>query len=405
MTQAQKAKEIVAKKQGKCQGTTRKGKSCNHKAVKDGFCAMHHPEKKGRKQVEIAQPEDGFETLVGAVSNPVPSEITEDVKVDYVNGQLVEIPTIKEVDEVIEEVLDHAEEVVAQKEEGAAEELKSYKDLLVNVPEQFINDNASLTLHIAKNVASLSDEKVMKQSESTTNFINKLSYELKEIRQNAKAEYGKNLPVEETKEIERREREIFILQVEKGMLMARVDEIESVDVITADDVYDDEPSFFAEWMNRISEFFKKHGQWVGVVALLIPALVVILFGSAEFNELPNDGTSINQTPITVIEEGNVPPASVDEVIPTDNADKSRFAPVVTEVPAVSVDTHVVQSGDTLWDVAEDVYGDGSRWTEIYLANSDTLVDADSRNIDNPGHWIYPGQVLDIPVDNSALNDH
>jgi nucleoid-associated protein YgaU len=48
----------------------------------------------------------------------------------------------------------------------------------------------------------------------------------------------------------------------------------------------------------------------------------------------------------------------------------------------------VVKGDTLWDIAQTVYGDATRWPEIYAANTDVIgADPD---------LIFPGQVLRIP---------
>jgi nucleoid-associated protein YgaU len=41
-------------------------------------------------------------------------------------------------------------------------------------------------------------------------------------------------------------------------------------------------------------------------------------------------------------------------------------------PQISGKTYTVQSGDSLWKIAKQYYGDGSRWTEIYNANSDKI---------------------------------
>ncbi|BBX82875.1 LysM peptidoglycan-binding domain-containing protein [Mycolicibacterium aubagnense] len=54
-----------------------------------------------------------------------------------------------------------------------------------------------------------------------------------------------------------------------------------------------------------------------------------------------------------------------------------------EVPAAR--TYTVQSGDTLWAIAEQFYGDGNRYPEI----------AGASGIDNPD-LIQPGQLLTIP---------
>lgn len=50
-------------------------------------------------------------------------------------------------------------------------------------------------------------------------------------------------------------------------------------------------------------------------------------------------------------------------------------------------TYTVQSGDTLWAISEQVYGNGSRYMEIFEANIGIL--------DHPDQ-IFPGQNLLIP---------
>jgi len=54
--------------------------------------------------------------------------------------------------------------------------------------------------------------------------------------------------------------------------------------------------------------------------------------------------------------------------------------------------HMVETGDTLWAVAQKVYGDGSKYTIIFEANTPML--------DHPDK-IYPGQVLRIPAIDAA----
>ena len=49
--------------------------------------------------------------------------------------------------------------------------------------------------------------------------------------------------------------------------------------------------------------------------------------------------------------------------------------------------YTVQSGDTLWKIAEEHYGDGNEYQKIFEANSELL--------DSPDH-ILPGQELVIP---------
>jgi len=50
-------------------------------------------------------------------------------------------------------------------------------------------------------------------------------------------------------------------------------------------------------------------------------------------------------------------------------------------------TYTVQSGDTLWKISEQLYGNGSRYMKIFEANTDIL--------ENPDR-IFPGQKLVIP---------
>ncbi len=59
----------------------------------------------------------------------------------------------------------------------------------------------------------------------------------------------------------------------------------------------------------------------------------------------------------------------------------------TEAPTEGGRTYTVVSGDSLWKIAEAMYGNGSKYTKIFEANRDILDDPDR---------IFPGQVLKIP---------
>jgi nucleoid-associated protein YgaU len=55
---------------------------------------------------------------------------------------------------------------------------------------------------------------------------------------------------------------------------------------------------------------------------------------------------------------------------------------------------IIRHGDNLWTIARRVYGSGLNYTTIYQANSDQIRDP---------HWIYPGQVFDLPKTNGSTS--
>ena len=60
-------------------------------------------------------------------------------------------------------------------------------------------------------------------------------------------------------------------------------------------------------------------------------------------------------------------------------------------PAAEVETaktYTVKSGDSLWKISEQMYGNGNDWRRIYEANKDRIKNPDV---------IQPGWVLNIPA--------
>lgn len=48
---------------------------------------------------------------------------------------------------------------------------------------------------------------------------------------------------------------------------------------------------------------------------------------------------------------------------------------------------IIRQGDTLWRISQRVYGHGTRYSTIYLANQTEISDPDR---------IWPGQVFSVP---------
>jgi nucleoid-associated protein YgaU len=84
-----------------------------------------------------------------------------------------------------------------------------------------------------------------------------------------------------------------------------------------------------------------------------------------------------------------PPGAAPVVPPTTTATAQVPAiPAAAEPPPAAAETYTVQSGDSLWKIAQHVYGNGAKYTAIFEANRDLL--------DNPDK-IRPGQVLKLPA--------
>lgn len=80
-----------------------------------------------------------------------------------------------------------------------------------------------------------------------------------------------------------------------------------------------------------------------------------------------------------------PEAAAPEAAPAAEEAAPAPAPEPEPEPEPAARTYTVESGDTLWAIAERFYGDGSKYQVI----------ADASGIDNPD-LIHPGQVLTIP---------
>ena len=79
--------------------------------------------------------------------------------------------------------------------------------------------------------------------------------------------------------------------------------------------------------------------------------------------------------------------TADNIEETADSTEAAESDMEETAAAVETRTHKVVSGDSLWNIAQDQYGDGSKWNVIYEANKEEISD--------PG-LIFPGQELKIP---------
>ena len=91
--------------------------------------------------------------------------------------------------------------------------------------------------------------------------------------------------------------------------------------------------------------------------------------------------------LKVTNQGASNSANYQQVQNTSASQSNSDRSVEKSVPT----TYTVKTGDSLWKIAKSLFGDGSRWSDIYnYKNNKSIIGA------NP-NLIRPGQVLSIPV--------
>ncbi len=138
------------------------------------------------------------------------------------------------------------------------------------------------------------------------------------------------------------------------------------------------------------EFFKKSKKAVRIIITGTPVNMAVSIESLNYNEAGGAVGDINYN-IVLKEYKTVIPRKIDTKKKTPT--KGNVARPDTKTKAK---THKVKKGETLWAIAKIEYKNSAEWKKIWNANKDALIKRDKRNIKQPGHWIYPGQILKLP---------
>jgi LysM repeat protein len=99
-----------------------------------------------------------------------------------------------------------------------------------------------------------------------------------------------------------------------------------------------------------------------------------------------------QDDMVVADKSSPPPVAEAPPAAAPSPDAPKAEPASPETPPAAPQltaerTYTVVSGDTLWKIAEQMYGNGSHYMKIFEANTDVLEHPDR---------IFPGQELKIP---------
>ena len=87
---------------------------------------------------------------------------------------------------------------------------------------------------------------------------------------------------------------------------------------------------------------------------------------------------------------------------TSTASQPRETETVEKKPK----PYIVQKGDSLYSIAKKVYGDGSKYKEVYFANENEIEKAAKNHgkaSSSNGNLIYPGTVIVCPVGTNKTN--
>jgi len=138
------------------------------------------------------------------------------------------------------------------------------------------------------------------------------------------------------------------------------------------------------------DFIKEAGKALGIGGEDEPPSAEELKKELDSHNLGTDNVTVEVEGDKVIMKGQVDDQSVFEKAVVAVGNTLGISQVETQVDVPDAKDpvfHTVKKGDTLWAIAKDQYGNGSKYNAIFEANKPMLSHPDK---------IYPGQVLRIP---------
>ena len=386
----------------------------------------HSPKRRQpKKQPKVAQPEFGPEHLTSLINETTKGSAQSadgTTKLEFVNGQWAEVP-VEEKEEgpvqVAREYFEKQQQANAQQvgplgitgEIVNPDEIFAKYDYLVKYVAMDAVVNKDLFAAYVIKVAGMNylqvglEFKFIKSEEEEKSTVSK------RMTEEAHTEYGNHIPLDIRMDIESAVAEVTEYKNKKAVLIAAIEWYEAqIPDEPEVEPEPDKPAFedaVKAFFGRMLDKFKSTGTKVVILAVLLLSLlsIVNMFNIGQDESAPQSKvhhTAPVQESSKPVEKDkpvvNVPVPAVDNT-PTDNIAARQKDTVQPETPAqVQVDTAVIKDGDTLWDIAVAVYGDGTQWHRIYEANKDLLMHDDARNATDGGHWIHAGQVLHVPGD-------
>jgi LysM repeat protein len=129
---------------------------------------------------------------------------------------------------------------------------------------------------------------------------------------------------------------------------------------------------------------------VGTAALLFITVPTVATWAGTAQAATTGSTDLATTTAVT---GGVSAAAAADAVAAHSADRADHTSAdQQDAPTL---THEVAQGESLWSIAEQRLGDGTRYTEILDLNRDSIP---------ASHWIAPGQQLQLPGDATGADD-